>query len=294
MSKIKGYIYILSAAVLWGLIGPASRFAFDGGASATEIGFYRAVLSWFFFATHAVVTGKTKAQKKDIPLMVFFGITGVSIFYTVFLISVEKGGAAFAAVLLYTAPAWVAIISPLIYKDKLTLKKALAVLLTITGVAGICLNGNSGDLYGVKFDTIAIITGLLSGLAYSMYYIFGKYFTSKYDSSTLFLYILSVGTLGLLPFVEFTDKSFYTWLALLFIGFFCSYGANSFYYMGLKQLQPTRAVLVATFEPLAAAFFAYLIWNEHFSAVGYGGAFLILTGVVLTIFDKSQDKDSEI
>ncbi len=291
MKNIKGYIYILLAAVLWGLIGPVSKIAFDNGASATEIGFYRAVLSWFIFATHAVVTRKTKAEIKDIPVMVIFGVVGVSFFYTVFLVSVEKGGAAFAAVLLYTAPAWVAVISPFIYKDRLTINKGVAIILTITGVAGICLNGNSGDVYGMKFDTIAIIAGLLSGLAYSMYYIFGKYFTSKYESSTLFLYILPVGAIGLLPFVEFTDKSIETWITLLFIGFICSYGANSFYYMGLKHLQPTKAVLTATFEPLAAALFAYFIWNEQFSAAGYGGAFLILIGVVITVFDKNQESE---
>lgn len=285
--RLRGYFFIICAAALWGLIGPVSRFALAAGISAIEIGFFRAAFAWLFFASHAIVRGKTKVDPKDLPLMAVFGLVGISVFYTANFIAVDKGGSAFAAVLLYTAPAWVAILSPLIFKETMTLKKIGAVVLTITGIGCICFWGNGSGTERLSFNVIAVITGLVSGLAYSMYYIFGKYFSSRYTAYTLFMYILPVGALGLLPFISFSDKTAGVWAILMFLAFFCTYLANSFYYAGLNHLEPTKAVLTATIEPVIAAFFAWLIWNEMFTLAGIGGAVIILIGVLLTIYEDA-------
>lgn len=287
--KIKGYIFIIGAATLWGLIGPVSRFALDSGMGALETGFFRAVLAWFFFAGHAVLTGKLAVRNRDIAPMILFGLIGISLFYAANFLAVEKGGAAFAAVLLYTAPAWVAFLSPLIFKEKVTAKKILAVVLTISGIAAICFLGNAGGKESLNFNSTAIIAGVVSGLAYSMYYIFGKYFSERYNAYTLFFYILPVGALGLLPFISFSEKSASDWGVLIFLAFFCTYLANSLYYAGLNRLEPTKAVLTATIEPVVAAFFAWLIWNELFTIAGFAGAVVILAAVIMTIYDKPTD-----
>ncbi len=118
--RLKGYFFIIGAATLWGLIGPVSRFALESGVGALEIGFFRAGIAWFFFALHAVILKKTAVRQKDILLIVAFGLVGISIFYAANFIAVEKGGSAFAAVLLYTAPVWVACLSPIFFKEKIT------------------------------------------------------------------------------------------------------------------------------------------------------------------------------
>ena len=284
--KYKGYLYILIGATLWALIGPMSKFALASGTGPLEIGFFRAFFAWFFFASHAIYRGKTTVAKKDLPLLAFFGIIGIAVFYAANFIAVKEGGAAFAAVLLYTAPAWVAMLSPVIFKEILTIRKIAAVILTMGGVAGICFFGKNGGGASVNFSTIAVVTGIVSGLSYSMYYIFGKYFSSRYEASTLFMYILPVGAAAMLPFISFFNKPPEAWAVLIFLAVFCTYIANSFYYAGLKRLEPTRAVLTATVEPVFAAFFAWVIWGELFTLSGMAGAALIITGVILTIYDK--------
>lgn len=289
--KLKGYLLIISAATLWGLIGPVSRFALGSGMGALETGFFRAVIAWFFFAPHAVLKGKASVRKEDLPLITVFGLIGISAFYSANFITIETGGAAFAAVMLYTAPAWVAFIAPLIFKEKVTIKKVLTVILTISGIIAICFFGNAEGNSSLIFNPTAIISGVLSGLTYSMYYILGKYFSGKYDAYTLFLYILPIGALGLMPFISFSEKAWTDWGVLLFIAFFCTYLANSFYYAGLKRLEPTRAVLTATIEPVVAAFFSWLIWNELFTAAGFTGAVIIIVAVIMTITDTPSEND---
>jgi drug/metabolite transporter (DMT)-like permease len=71
------------------------------------------------------------------------------------------------------------------------------------------------------------------------------------------------------------------------IAFVCTYCAYHSYYAGLKLLQASRAFIVATLEPVAAAVVAYFWWGETFSFLGWLGAAAILAGVLLTVGEKT-------
>src|SRR5687768_3969976 len=107
--------HILLAAVLWGLLGPASYVALRDGVAPLEIAFWRAALAAPLFAAHAVAAGggraAFRAARGDLPALAAFGVVGVSVFYGAYQLAVREGGAALAAVLLYTAPAWVALLA---------------------------------------------------------------------------------------------------------------------------------------------------------------------------------------
>ncbi len=286
---VKGYAFIVAAALQWGMIGPFSRMAFQEGLPPMEVAFWRAFLAWILFAGHAVFRREVKLYKKDIGYLLAFGFCGVTLFYYFYQMAVRQGGAALAAVLLYTAPAWVILFSRIFFKEAITPMKLLALFLTITGVSAISI-GNSvgGNAAGVSFHVAAIGFGLLSGFCYSLYYIFGKFFSGRYSSATLFLYILPIGFLGMLPWVTFTHKTPTAWLALGLLVVICTYGANSCYYAGLKYLEAGRAAIVATVEPVMAAVVAYFWWQEVFSPLGYLGSALVLTAVILMIRDTGN------
>ncbi|MBF0288900.1 MAG: EamA family transporter [SAR324 cluster bacterium] len=276
-----GYFFIISAASCWGLIGIFSNLAFLEGMKPIEVGFWRACLAWVCFAVHAVIKKETSFDKKDIPCFLVFSVFGVSLFYISFLVALKTGGTAFAAVLLYTAPAWVILVALFVYREKLTWVKLMAVLLVIVGVFLISKKGGSTGSIGA----IAILSGLSSGFCYSLYYTMGKYFTKKYSSANLFLYVLPLGALGMLPFVEFVHKTPTAWASLLAVSTISTFIANYCYYQGLKYLEAGRASLVATLEPVVAAGTAYIFLGEYFTIPGYLGAVLIIAAVVATIYE---------
>lgn len=280
---LKGYLLIALAAVLWGLLGPISRLALAEGIAPLEIAFWRGVLAWALFGGQAIWAQETSVQKKDIPLLLLFALTGVTMFYGSFQLSVQSGGAALAAVLLYTAPAWVAVMARIFFMEPLTYVKLSAVALTIAGVAFISL-GNKGIHGSVSIP--AVLFGLTAGFCYSMYYVLGKPFSKGYTAPNLFLYLLPIGSLFLAPFVSFAHKTPTAWAALGAIAFVCTYLAYHAYYAGLKLLQASRASIVATLEPVAAAVVAYFWWGETFSLLGWLGAGAILAGVLLTVGDR--------
>lgn len=280
-----GYLFIISAATAWGLIGIFSTLAFSQGVGPMEVAFWRALLTWFCFGTQAVLRKETRVDKKDIPLLGIFGLVGISLFYISYQYAVKTAGAAFASVLLYTAPAWVVICSFFIYKEKLTVLKILSVILVILGVMLISRSGTSGGESG-SIGWVAILAGLTSGFCYSLYYTIGKYFSTKYTSANLFLWVLPVGALGTLPFVDFSDKTWIAWAALISVSVISTFLANYCYYQGLKYLEAGRASIVATLEPVVAAVTAYFFLGEFFTVSGYVGAGLILVAVISTILKK--------
>jgi len=264
------------------MIGPFSRLAFQEGIAPMEVAFWRALLAWVLFGGHAMIRHEVSLDRKDIPYILVFGVCGVSLFYFVYQMAVKQGGAAQAAVLLYTAPAWVIVLSRVFLKESITPTKISAVVLTLIGISAISMGKGAGQ-DGSPVSVSAIGFGLSSGFCYSLYYIFGKHFTGRYSSYNLFLYVLPIGAVGLLPWVAFTPKTPTAWLALISLAIICTYGANACYYLGLKYLEAGRASITATLEPVVAAVIAYFWWGEVFTVQSYMGSAVILSAVVLMI-----------
>jgi DME family drug/metabolite transporter len=282
---LTGYIFIILAASCWGFIGIFSSLAFAEGVGPMEVAFWRAIIAWLLFGSQAIVRKETHLVKKDMLLLTVFGFLGISLFYISYQYAVKTGGAAFASVLLYTAPAWVVVCSYFIYKEKLNANKIVAVLLVIAGVFLISRTGGNSNA-GTTLGLVAILSGLMSGFCYSLYYTIGKYFSSRYSSANLFLYVLPIGAVGILPFVEFSHKSPVAWAALIAVALVSTFIANHCYYLGLKHLEAGKASIVATLEPVVAAVAAYIILGEYFTGLGYVGAAMIIGAVILTIYKK--------
>ncbi len=272
-----GYLFILLAAALWALIGPVAKFAFAAGMAPLEVAFYRALFGGSFFLFHALVVRRLFLPRVAWPAVLVFGVVGVAGFYGVYQLAVGYGGAALASVLLYTAPAWVALFGWLWLKEPLTRPKLLAVVLTVLGVGLLAMGGGE-----VRLDPRGLFFGLLSGLFYALYYLFGKLYFERFAPEAIYAWALPLGALLLAPALRGVPPQG-AWGPLFVIGFFSTYLAYALYAAGLKRLEATRASVVATLEPVLAATFAYLWWGERFSASGYLGAGLILFAVYLVI-----------
>ncbi len=284
-----GYALVLAAAVLWGLIGPVSKMAFDAGMPPLEAAFWRTAMAWVLYAIHAVCIGKVRIARRDAPMIGAFGVLGVAGLFGFYVTAVKAGGAALASVLLYTAPAWVAVMSYFLLKERMGSFKVAAVIATIIGVAGVSL-GPQIDGSGPAVTTAAIVFGLLSGFCYALYYIFGKRYLGSYSTPTLFLYALPVGALTLLPFFQFSHPDPKGYLACAILAVCSTYGAYSVYYAGLKHLEATRAAVVATLEPVVASVLAYFWYGETFTVTGYIGSALILGAVLMTVWDGARHR----
>jgi DME family drug/metabolite transporter len=251
----------------------------QAGVAPLELSVWRASIAGALFAVHAIARRRVRVAPADLPALALFAAFGVSLFYLSYLQAVRNGGAALAAILLYTAPAWVAVASALWLHEPMTRHKLLALGLTLVGVACVALGADGGGA-GIRVGPAALGWGLLSGLAYASYYLFGKRYFTRYEAATLFMYVLPLGALLLLPAVRFSAKNGATWGWIAYLGIVPTYVALQLYEAGLRRVEATRAVTVATLEPVVAAGLAYAVWGETLRPLGYVGAALVLAGVL--------------
>jgi DME family drug/metabolite transporter len=273
-----GYWLILAAAVLWGLIGLISKWILAEGVSALEIAFWRALLGGGAFAVHASLVGRARLRTAaDALPFTAFALVGVSLFYSSLILAIDAGGISLAFILLYSAPLFVLFAARLILHEPLTPRKLALAPLAVIGIALVASGGGSG----ITVSPASVTWGLLAGLSYASYYIFGKRLLVHYRPATIFAWVLPLGALGLLPFIPFAGKSTTAWLLLGILALLSTYLAYLLYYLGLARVEASRAVLVATIEPVVALTLAAIVFGERFGPSGLVGSALILLTAVL-------------
>ncbi len=273
-----GLSLVFLAALLWGAIGLITPGILAQGVSPMEIAFWRALLGGLFFVIHAVASGRMGLQRQgDAGRFLLFSLLGVSTFFASLVLAIDAGGTTLAFILLYSAPIWVLFGAWLLLGESLGRRKLGLALLAVLGI--VLVSGAGGD--GVNITPAAIAWGLLAGLSYSSYYIFGKAVLERYRPVTIYAWILPLGALPLLPLVTFAPKSATAWLLILLLAFMSTYLAYLLYYSGLAQVEASRAVLVATIEPVVAALLAAAFLGERLTAIGVLGAILVLAASTL-------------
>jgi DME family drug/metabolite transporter len=270
--------WVLVAAVLWGALGVLGKAAQAEGVAPLEIAFWRAAFGGALFALHALVTRASWPRGRDLTGTVAFGIAGVSVFYGSYQLAVRDGGASLAAVLLYTAPAFVALLAWWRFGERPGAREWLAVGVTITGVALVSTSGGGSVDAGVA----AIAWGLTAGATYALYYIWGKLVFEQYAPAAVYAVAMPVGALGLLPFVSFGARTQRAWLLLACMAVASTYLAYLAYAAGLKRLPATRASVIASIEPLVATGLAAVWFDERLGPVAWLGAAMVV-GAALTL-----------
>lgn len=300
MLPYTGYFCIMLAAGCWGLLGPLARFALEDGISPLEIAFWRCAIGGLFFFVHAAASGSLRIlNAKDGVIFALFGAISVGGFFACYQYAVKTGGAALASVLLYTAPAWVAVFSRFLLGEYLGMAKIIAICMALVGVCCISVSGpgenNESAVLLIQGNLTAKLTlssltyGLLAGLLYSTHYIFAARYLQRYSAFALYCCIMLFGALALFPFIQYAHKSFFNWCILIVLGALCTYGAYWLYGEGLKRIAPTRAAILATFEPVIAVFAAWWIWGESFAALGWAGSVLIVGAVLCLVLIPGRD-----
>ncbi len=133
----------------------------------------------------------------------------------------------------------------------------------------------------MQVSAASLFWGVTAALSYSSYYVFGKWVLARYSPVTIYAVVLPFGALGLLPLVDFTAKSPQVWGLLVLLATLSTYAAYGLYYTGLRQVEASRAVLVAGVEPVVAALLAALIFGERLGVWGLTGGALVVGAALL-------------
>jgi drug/metabolite transporter, DME family len=280
MMKERGASLIVLAALQWALLGPVARIAFAEGVPPLTVAFWRATIAALLFVTHASVTRAHALRAPDRPWAMGLGVVAVAGLYVSYFESVQRGGAALAAILLYSAPVWVALGAHFVLRERVSAREAGALLLTLAGVILVALFPAQGGA-DITATPAAILWGLGSGVAYALYFLLGRNLFAHNAPARVMAWALATGAVVLVPFVSWQALTWRAWGAIVFLATVATYGAYLCNANGIKLIGPSRASTIATLEPVLAVVAAFLLWNERLSPMGMLGAAAVIGGVIL-------------
>ena len=280
MHQYAGYIFMAASAVAASILGPFSRYCFTEGVTAMEMTFWRLVIAGSFFFIHARIARQSTPTLRAMGIFAIFGICSIALLSASFLLSLKIAGITTTVVLVYTAPAWVALFSRFLFKEPLPPLKLAALAFALFGATLACLSGGALP-GGVSMAGMAL--ALFCGLVLACQYISLSILLKTVPAAMLFSIAMPAGAMATFPFVSFSMHPPSIWLCILFIGIACSYLNFMAYAAGIKRLPPTTAAVIANLEPILAALFAWVWWDESFPLQGWIGASFVVAAVFLVI-----------
>lgn len=276
------YFYIIAGASLWGLIGLFVKGLAATGFTSMQIVALRSICSSLCLTLLLTVTKPSafKIQLKDLWMFVGTGVLSLTFFNFCYFKCIDTGSLAVAALLLYTAPIFVMLLSLVLFQEAFTKAKGIAMLCAFLGCALI-----TGALAGkLALSMEGILYGLGSGFGYALYSIFGKYALEKYDSFTITIFTFYFSMLSSVPLAGFTSIPTLTTDNLINIFGLCLLSTilpYLLYTKGLAGVEAGRASILATIEPFVAATIGVLVFSEPITLSKLLGMALIFAAVMV-------------
>ncbi len=285
MIVIKNAIYIIIAGTLWGIISVFVNQLKDIGFNSMQVVSIRVFFSALILVLYLLIKdiNQLKIHLKDIPLFIGTGVGSIIFFNYCYFQAIELiGGASIPALLLYTAPIFVMVLSLILFKEKITKKKLVSLIMTFLGLAlvtGAFSNTN-------KISAIALLFGLGSGLGYALYSIFGKFLVDKYSAITITTYTFVVATVFSIPFSGIVQKAelivspkgIILALSLALISTVLPF---LLYTKGLSGMEAGKASILATVEPFVATIIGITFFKETMTASKIIGMLMVLLAIVI-------------
>ena len=243
-----------------------------------------------FVSVLIVSPNKLRINFRDIWWFLCTGILCILLSSTLYFVSIPLTTSAIANVLMYTSPIWILIFSIIFFKEKISLPKIISLCLAVLGctfATGIIASGN------LKFSALGTITGILSGLFYGLYSIFGKFVLKKYDSVTVTLYTALFAGLGSIFIINIpqtmchiVDTSSY--IPILLIVALVTIAPYTLYTIGLKHCKATRASIISCVEPMTSAILGTFVLHEPFTVFQLMGIIMILCACFILQIKKDS------
>ena len=284
--RLLGALAVAAAASIWGTLGLFAKILYAQGVSFEALVAVRASVGWLavlLFLLAAQGAWSLRVARRDLAFLLPLGFVGVGLFYLLYFYTVRESTVGTAAILLYSAPAFVVVLARLFLKEPLNAAKVCALLLT---VGGIFLVAGAYDPANLEVSPTVLLTGLLSGLTYGLYAVLGRPVAGHLSPAVILSYALAFGSalliLAALPTLgTLAGLSAGSYALLLMLAVVHTALGFALYTFGIGHLGAGRAAIVATIEPVVAGVLGVMLLNEDLTALKVLGALLVLSGAAL-------------
>ena len=244
----------------------------------------RATFSFLLLFPALAATGRRlRLPRADLWRVFLLGILGVAASNYTYYLAIQRTNVATAITLQYTAPVWVLLYMAFRGLQKATPQRVAAVMLAIPGIGLLIGVFRSG---GLRMDLLGVIAGLLAAFSFAFYNVGGHNILARYDHWIILLYTTLAASLFWLvvnpPWkIAAAHYSSSQWLFLMLFSLLSALVPFSFYFAGLRHLEPTRAIVVSCLEPVFSIVIAALALGESVTPMQTAGVVLVLSAILV-------------
>jgi len=279
-----GYLFVMSAAVLWAISGIAAKFLFQSGITPFQLVQLRTTLAAgiLFVLMLLRQPEKLKIAGSDIPFFLLLGISLAGAQFT-YLYAISRINVAAAILLQYQAPVLIAAYMAVFAHKRPGWSTAAAILGAFCGCY-LVVGAYNLDLF--TMNRTGILSGLASAVAFAWYSIQSGYGMKRHNPWTVLFYAMLFAAIFWNIFYQPHEAFAHghnpeTWFWILFVGVLGTVLAFGLYNEGIKRITPTNASITATLEPITAAVISYVVLNEVMSFPQVIGAGLVIVSIIL-------------
>jgi len=263
-----------------------ARFAYASGVSPITLLFLR------FALAAPVMLGLVALRRVQLPrgpaLLALIGLGGVIYVAQAlcYFTALTRAPASLVALILYLYPVLVAVGAVIVYGERFTIAKAIALILALGGAA-MMIGFEKGGA------TLGILLAIAAATIYAVYILTGtKVMRTVPSLAAAAVVICSTGVVyaGLAAIRgPVWPGSPAGWLSIAALAIVSTVAAIAMFFAGLERVGPTSASILSTLEPAVAVALAAILLGEALTPAKIAGGALILGAVLVTARAGAQE-----
>jgi len=305
LSKYRGEFYLVIGAIFFSFNGVIVTLVLDH-MTTFRLAQVRAIGTFFllFLITFIQDRKSLKAERREIPTLIFYGIFGYAMVQLGYFIGISRGvPLSLVLILEFTAPIWIVLWIKFVRKTEVAKDMWVAIALALFGLILV-----AKVWQGFAFDLIGTLGAIGAAMALAIYFLMSQSLGTRRSAQAMVVW--GMGFAGLfwslvLPIWNFPTEIFTTeinlqgrfsdysapgWLLIAYIIIFGTIVPYLFVVGGIRRLSASTSSVIGMLEPVIAGIFAWIWLSQSWSAIQLAGGAIVLVGIYIADRAKSNAK----
>jgi drug/metabolite transporter (DMT)-like permease len=305
LNKHRGELYLVIGAIFFSLNGVIVTLVLDH-MTTFRLAQVRAIGTFFllFLITFIQDRNSLKAERREIPTLIFYGVFGYAMVQLGYFIGISRGvPLSLVLIIEFTAPIWIVLWIKFVRKSVVAKDMWIAITLSLLGLILV-----AKVWQGFAFDLIGSLGALGAALALAVYFLMSQSQGTKRSAQAMVVWGMGVAGLFwslVLPIWNFPTEIFTTdinlqgrfsdysapgWLLIAYIIIFGTMVPYLFVVGGIRRLSASTSSVIGMLEPVLAGAFAWIWLSQSWSAIQLFGGAIVLIGIYIADRAKSNAK----
>ena len=305
LNKHRGEFYLVIGAIFFSLNGVIVTLVLDH-MTTFRLAQVRAIGTFFllFLITFIQDRNSLKAERREIPTLIFYGVFGYAMVQLGYFIGISRGvPLSLVLIIEFTAPIWIVLWIKFVRKSVVAKDMWVAIALSLLGLILV-----AKVWQGFAFDLIGSLGALGAALALAVYFLMSQSQGAKRSAQAMVVWGMGVAGLFwslVLPIWNFPTAIFTTeinlqgrfsdfsapgWLLIAYIIVFGTLVPYLFVVGGIRRLSASTSSVIGMLEPVIAGVFAWIWLSQSWTAIQLFGGFIVLIGIYIADRAKTNAK----